>query len=205
VSRRFVGFATEDTVEFKEKSNQYKNIVFTDRKNVPKTQAIDGTQALHFVASSEEKHADPKKRKLCTAIMPCSCLSCRGKTEEEMCIFGELRRAKDHWTQEKIFDPSQTRQQTYKLTSEEELALKAKMGTDKIPVTAMKQYLRLRGLRVSGNKKELVDRILSHEEGGTDGTPIPTLAFDCIEEIEHGEDPAEAESDDEDKEVVNKE
>ena len=98
-----------------------------------------------------------------------------------MCMFGELRRAKDHWTQEKILNPSQARQQTYKLTIEEELALKAKMGTDKIPVTAMKQYLPLRGLRVSGNKKELVERIILHEEGGTDGTPIPALAFDCIE------------------------
>jgi hypothetical protein len=199
VSRRFVGFATEDHLEFKEKSNEYRNIVFTDRQNVPKTQAIDGTQALHFVASSEEQHADPNKRKICTAIMPCSCLSCRGKTEKEVCLFGEFWRAKDHWTQEKVFDPfAQARQQQYKLTSEEELQLKAKLGADKITVAAMKQYLRLRGLRVSGKKKELVDRILSHEDGA------PTLAVDCIEELDNGEAP-EAESDDEDEELVNKE
>jgi hypothetical protein len=116
-----------------------------------------------------------------------------------VCLFGEFRRAKDHWTQEKVFDPlAQARQQQYKLTSEEELQLKAKLGADKITVAAMKQYLRLRGLRVSGKKKELVDRILSHEDGA------PTLAVDCIEELDNGEAP-EAESDDEDEELVNKE
>jgi hypothetical protein len=43
-----------------------------------------------------------------------------------------------------------------------------------------------------------VDRILSHEDGA------PTLAVNCIEELENGEEP-EAESDDEDEELVNKE
>ena len=61
VSRRFIGFATENHEEFKAKGNEYRNIVFTDRQNVPKTQAIDGTQALHFVASSEEQPCRPQQ------------------------------------------------------------------------------------------------------------------------------------------------
>jgi hypothetical protein len=54
-------------------------------------------------------------------------------------------------------------------------------------------------------KKELVNRILSHQEGdGNGNSSTPILAVDCIEELENGEE-LEAESDDEDKEVVNKE
>jgi hypothetical protein len=67
----------------------------------------------------------------------------------------------------------------------------------------MKLYLQLQGLHVSGLKKELVDYIISHQEGnGSSSTPI--LGVDCIEELENGE-ALEAESDDEDEEVVNKE
>ena len=38
--------------------------------------------------------------------------------------------------------------------------------------------------------------------GGTDDSSLPTLAVDCIEDLENGE---EAENDDEDEEVVSKE
>jgi hypothetical protein len=54
-------------------------------------------------------------------------------------------------------------------------------------------------------KKELVDRILSHQEGeGGGGSSTPTLAVDCIQYLENGEELG-TESDDEDEEVVNKE
>jgi hypothetical protein len=50
-------------------------------------------------------------------------------------------------------------------------------------------------------KKELVNRILSHQEGdGNGNSSTPILAVDCMEELE-----LEAENDDEDKEVVSKE
>jgi hypothetical protein len=52
-------------------------------------------------------------------------------------------------------------------------------------------------------KKELVNHIISHQEGD-DSISTPMLAVDCIEELKNGEE-LEAESDDEDKEVVNKE
>jgi hypothetical protein len=52
-------------------------------------------------------------------------------------------------------------------------------------------------------KKELVDHFLSHQEGNG-GSSTLKLAVDCIEELENGEE-LEAEGDDEDKEVVNKE
>jgi hypothetical protein len=67
--------------------------------------------------------------------MSCSCLSCRGNTEEEACGgFGEFFHAKDYWTQEKAFDPlaQEAQQQQYKPTSEEELQLKVKLGIDKL-------------------------------------------------------------------------
>jgi hypothetical protein len=107
VSRCYIGFATEDHYEqySMAKSNQYQNTVFTDYQNIPKTQAIDGTQALHFVATSEEWHATSNKCKIHTVIILCLCLSCGGKIEEEACGLGEFWHAKYYWMQEKVFDP----------------------------------------------------------------------------------------------------
>jgi hypothetical protein len=54
VDRRFFGYATEDKDTFKERSNQYHHIVFTDRNNVSRMEQIAGTQKLHSVAGDSD-------------------------------------------------------------------------------------------------------------------------------------------------------
>ena len=93
-ARRYFGYATEKKEEFECLRISHKNIVFTDHEKIPDMKAIEGTQSLWEVAGGHEPHSEsPEKWMLQVAAMPCSCVSCRGKSKET-CEYIAIREPK---------------------------------------------------------------------------------------------------------------
>jgi len=81
VTQRIVGLAVEDQDEYKRLSQEYENIVFTNRdptQVLTLKKPVPNTQKLHEVAScSEPVSNESNVYYLLTAHLPCSCIDCR--------------------------------------------------------------------------------------------------------------------------------
>ena len=182
VTLRQIGFVIEKKDEFLRMRNEYHNIVYSDRIYILKMKVVEGTQSLHMVASTSEKHVTcAVLRKLRIAKMPCSCLPCRGKGDGS-CKFIELRDETEIWVREEIEGDRPKRTQ---LEPEKEKKLCAKLlqhvGLDRTTVANIKIYLRLRGLTISGNKIELAERALAAEDPPDVSAMMP-LAIHVIQD-----------------------
>jgi hypothetical protein len=164
LTKRYVGYVTDNPEEFRQLQNEYRNVVYSNRISIPKMEPVKGTQQLHDVASckGERDSSNMKLRKLRISAKPCSCLKCR--KGNGVCEFTEYRKEKVIWVQEDCDDPEnmtkQTRRTTIKLTQEVEKQLREKIGVEKVTTESLRTYLKAKGQRTSGVKAELVARVL---------------------------------------------
>ena len=145
--RTFIGLGIEDHDEYlqlKEAGNDH--IIYTNRVSVPDMNAIEGTRTVFQIQGNIEP-TSPDKWTIHTSILPCSCSPCRSDTSNvDLCIYKEIRTINT-----KIVSKQENR------TTDED-----PYGINSLTVALLKEELRARNLKLSGNKPELLARLLAH-------------------------------------------
>jgi len=145
--RTFIGLGIEDHDEYfqlKEAGNDH--IIYTNRVSVPDMNAIEGTRTVFQIQGNIEP-TSPDKWTIHTSIIPCSCSPCRSDPSNvDLCIYKEIRTINT-----KIVSKQENR------TTDED-----PYGINSLTVALLKEELRARNLKLSGNKPELLARLLAH-------------------------------------------
>ena len=171
VDNRFVGYATEDFSEYEQLKARHPNepILFTDRSQTPKLNAVEGTSAFHEVAGVTKYAAgdDTLGWKVTTAQMPCTCLACRGQSSHQ-CPFVHIRKpgtATIKKPTEQTAEQKASRAASRAANQAVEKGLEAQVQTilgQGLPVTCLtlRDKLGTLKLKKTGNELDLMKRLI---------------------------------------------
>jgi hypothetical protein len=191
VDNRMVGFVTDDHEEFQRVRSSHPNdehILYTDRTSKIKLAPVEGTHNFHKVEglSRQEAGGDEQGWNLITAQMPCSCLGCRGKSEED-CPYQEIRR--EGASVVKLVAEQTEEQRDRRNVNQGELQqLEAQVKTilgDGVAFTnkSIKNLLKAKKEKVSGNKLELCKRLIEAYKDAPQASPnIPQASSNANED-----------------------
>ena len=108
--------------------------------------AIEGTRTVFQIQGNIEP-TSPDKWTIHTSLLPCSCSLCQSEPSNvDLCICKEIRAIKT-----KIVNKQDNRNTD-----------KDPYGINSLSVALLKEELRARNLKLSGNKPELLARLLAH-------------------------------------------
>ena len=157
-----IGFGTEDIEQYNSLSSnpKYKHIVHTPRDNVPDMDTIKGTTLIAQVSGCRNPNEDGRWT-LDHSLLPCSCPECRkDPTDYKSCMFQKDRETKRVVITLEGESKNSDKNDLYDLKS--------------LTKPQLKDELRARGLSLSGNKPELLERL----------TQVLTVEHDLGEEAE---------------------
>ena len=146
-NRTFVGLAVESMDEVTHMRNAgEEHIVFTDRVNIPNTKVVPGTQMIYQVMGEKNVRNDGGFN-LHTSQLQCSCKECRqDPTNIDSCLYKNKRREQaTHILRENKGDQPEDDE----------------FGILRMKLAELQLELRERGLRVSGNKETLRNRLIT--------------------------------------------
>lgn len=141
----YIGYGIEDRERYDALMAEglHSNIVFTDRVNIPDMETVKDTLKISQINNTHDSQFDFE-----TAFRPCSCLSCLDDPLlSSSCKNKESRNIK---------------QSNIRKAAEE---VHDEYGVLNMKIDDLKFELRSRRLRVGGQKKELVDRLIKLIEG----------------------------------------
>ena len=143
--RTFIGLGVETQEEYNNYREQGETyVVLLDRKNIPDTYPIQNTMKLHQVQDKQEP-TETGKWHLHTSFHPCSCPECRSDPTEAIQKF--LYR-EDRNICSRI------------ISKKENNTTNDSNGISTLTCAQLRLELSTRGLKRSGNKQALIDRLL---------------------------------------------
>ena len=178
--RTFVGLGTENKDEYEKLVREgNKHIIFTDRQNVMDMNTIAGTQKLYQV-QGHNKSLSNNKFVLNTFELQCSCTNCLWNPLDVVsCFYLDDRK----WKKVVVCEKNEPDNKEQSLT-----------------VNELKDKLRERQLRVSGNKNELIQRLLENNKKDDNAADDTVLTSGHEDDEKSTGDDDENSSSDEDSE-----
>ena len=173
----FVGLGTENKDEYERLvGDSNKNIVFTDRENVQDMSVVTGTQSIYQVQGTKEQRFCTSSGNYILHIFnqQCSCTNCIANPEDIN---------KYHYIQHRNWKEVIVREkekQRVTLTGEEEY--------QRLTVNELKDILREQELPISGQKDELVARLLDRNNNNNDDTVLLTEQEDSNQDTKQDTD-----------------
>jgi len=149
-NRTFIGLGTEHTEEYDRLTSLgNQHIIYTDRKSIPDMAPIVGTQSLYQLQGDSNK-VSAGVWNLHTAVLPCSCPPCRfNPSNRTACVYKHDRDLKTNIVSLKTINDDNNDDTN---------------GINKLTVPQLREELRTRGLKLNGNKPELMARLVHHLE-----------------------------------------
>jgi len=170
-NRTFIGLGTEHTEEYQRLTSAgNQHIIYTDRKSIPDMAPIVGTQSLYQL-QGDRKKVSAGLWNLHTALLPCSCPPCRfNPSNRTTCVYKDSRDLKTNIVSLKSMNDDN-----------DDLN-----GVNNLSVEQLKQELRTRGLKLNGNKPDLIARLVHHlenEEACDDDEIHESVAIDSSSDL----------------------
>jgi len=146
--RTYIGLGIESIDEYYTLKEHTKHIVFTDRNNIEDINAVSETMKISQVSGemNPQTSGTDEKWLLTSSHIPCSCPSCRIHPSSGACIYKEEINISTRVVNKKIATEKQTDE----------------FGVSEMLVKDLRFELTERGLKHTGNKPVLVERLLLH-------------------------------------------